>query len=150
MWLCYIYAHALINNMGGSCEKLLVDLAIYDIGAGSRPPLGHVWLYWIYYLPSISSMFQILGCTSINWYLQAGSLAYPSCLNLGKSKTICLFVWNFHCFMVSNTLVEKLGQFESTQAIYKYHQASISSLFRILWLHFYWSVSRSLAWAVWI
>jgi hypothetical protein len=27
--------------MGGSCDKLLVDLATYDIGVGSRPPLGH-------------------------------------------------------------------------------------------------------------
>jgi hypothetical protein len=41
----YIYAHALINYMGGSYDKLLVDLAIYDIGVGSRPPLGHVLLY---------------------------------------------------------------------------------------------------------
>jgi hypothetical protein len=38
----YIYAHALINYMGDSRDKLLVDLAIYDIGVGSRPPLGHV------------------------------------------------------------------------------------------------------------
>jgi hypothetical protein len=108
----YIYAHALINYMGGSCDKL-IDLAIYDIGVGSRPPLGHVWLYWIYiyiYIPSASSLFWILGCTSINWSLQGRSLAYPSCLNMDKSKTICLFVWNFHCFMVSNTLVEKVGQ----------------------------------------
>jgi hypothetical protein len=42
LWLCYIYAHALITCMGGRCDKLLVNLAIYDIGVGSRPPLGHV------------------------------------------------------------------------------------------------------------
>jgi hypothetical protein len=42
LWLCYIYAYAPINYMGGTCDKLLVDLAIYDIGVGSRPPLGHV------------------------------------------------------------------------------------------------------------
>jgi hypothetical protein len=42
LWLCYIYAHALINYMGDSCDKLLIDLAIYDIGVGSRPPLGQV------------------------------------------------------------------------------------------------------------
>jgi hypothetical protein len=38
----YIYAHALINYIGGRCDKLLVDLAIYDIGVGSRLTLGHV------------------------------------------------------------------------------------------------------------
>jgi hypothetical protein len=134
LWLCHIYAHALINYMGGSCDKLLVDLAIYGIGVGSRLPLGHVWLYWIniyIYLPTVSSLFQILGCTSTNLSLQAGSLAYPSCLNLGKSKTICLFVWNFHCFMVSNTLVEKIGQIwiypSYIQIPQSFHKFSVSN-----------------------
>jgi hypothetical protein len=38
LWL--YYAYALINYMSGNCDKLLLDLALYDIGVGSRP-----WTY---------------------------------------------------------------------------------------------------------